>query len=53
MEWRLFYRFGNVYAEGRYKGEEWHGWLFPTSKKEKPNYIYVPELGVWRRNTSI
>ena len=53
MEWRLVKKFGNIYAEGHYKGEEWHNWLFPISETKKKYYIYIPELGVWRRNTSI
>lgn len=52
-EWRLVKKYGRTYAEGRYKGEEWHNWLFPISETEKKYYIYIPELGVWRRNTSI
>ena len=53
MEWRIVHKYGETYAEGRYKGTEWSNWLFPISKSPKKYYIHIPELNVYRRNTSI
>ena len=52
-EWRLIKKYGRTYAELRYKGSEWTDWLFPISVTEKKYYKYIPELGVYVRNTSI
>lgn len=52
-EWRLIKKYGRTYAELRYKGSEWIGWLFPISVTEKKYYKYIPELEVYVRNTSI
>lgn len=53
VENRLVKRFGKTYVEVRYKGEEWHNWLFPMSLTKKPDYVYVPELYIYRRKTSV
>lgn len=52
-ESRLVTKWGNTYVEVRYKGKDWSGWLFPMSRTYKKNWIYVPELNVYRRNTSL
>lgn len=52
-EYRLVNKWGRMFVEARYKGEEWSGWLFAASKTEKRNWIYVPELDVYRCNVSV
>ena len=52
-EYRFVNRFGRVYVEVRYKGSPWTGWLFECSGEPKENWIYIPELGVYRSNVSI
>lgn len=53
MEWRMIRKYGNLYLEGKYAGEEWHGWLFPTDAEKHDHWIWMPEFDVYRRNMSI
>ena len=52
MEARIVKKWGLTFVEIRYKGENWHGWLFLASETPKRNYIYVPELNIYRSNIS-
>lgn len=52
-EYRLVHKWGRMFVEIRYKGNEWRGWMFAASKAWKRNWIYVPELDVYRCNVSI
>ena len=52
-EWRLVNKWGKQYLECRFTNEKWNGWLFPVSKEKKPNYIWMEEFQLWRRNRSI
>ena len=52
MEYRLIKKWGKLFVEVRYTGEEWHDWLFPASETPRKHYIFVPEVNMWRRNTS-
>lgn len=53
IECRITHYHGNDFVEIRFNGEEWNHWLFPMSITPKKYWIYVPELKVYRRNTSI
>ena len=53
MEWRLIEKWGRVFLEGRYKNEEWSGWLFPTDSEPHKGWIYMEEFDLYRRNTSV
>lgn len=52
-ESRIVKKFGIRYVEVRFRGHPWTNWLFPMSITKKPDYVYVPELNVYRRKTSI
>lgn len=53
MEYRVVKHFTEKCVEIRFTNEPWSGWIFPVSEEPKKNYIYIPELGIYRRNTSI
>ena len=51
-EYRIAKLWGLTFVEIRYKGEEWHNWLFLASETPKKGWIYVPEVNMYRRNVS-
>lgn len=51
-EYRIVKWLDLTFVEVRYKGEEWHNWLFLASETPKKNYIFVPEVNMYRRNVS-
>ena len=53
MEWRIIKKYGRTFVEGRYATEEWSGWLFPVDTEPHTNWVFMPELGLYRRNYSI
>ncbi len=53
MEWRIVSKYGRKFLEGRYVNEEWSGWLFLFDVKKHDGWIWMPEFGAYRRNTSI
>ena len=59
LEKRLVKRFGVLVVQMRYDFEPWGNWFFLVKTEEeltpaqKKYWIYMPDLGLWRRNTSI
>ena len=51
---RFVHKYGKDLVEITYEDYDWCGWLFPFSYEKKHLYtFYIPELGVYIRNTSI
>ena len=48
MHWKFVKRYGKVYVAPLEKPS----WVFHYSKTEKKNWIYIPELNVYRCNIS-